>query len=207
MFLNNEMNRYLRYAALKSRSKVALEYFATQHVLSSYTSFGGVPATLPWYTYGSFVIALVVSLINRMDIDFLVVPPVYEGFLWVFFILALVIQMAVTPGFLHPIVTPELIEKLSGGSEKSSSSRNSSRPATKYQEEQPKRPVSIHQQQPRRPESAHRQQQPRPMSAHRQQPRPMSAHQQQPARLKASSSTMVTNPAFESFEGFGDTNT
>jgi hypothetical protein len=156
------------------------------------------------------VIALVVSLINRMDIDFMVVPPAYEGFLWMFFILALVIQMAVTPGFLHPIVTPELIEKLSGGPEKPSSSRNSSHPATANKEDQPRRqqqprPMSAHQQQPR-PMSAH-QQQPRLMSAHQQQPRPMSAHQQQPARLKASSSTMVTNPAFESFEGFGESQT
>ena len=112
MFLNNEMNLYLRYAALKSRSSIAVEYFDSQHVLSAYTSSGGVFATLPWYSFAAFVVALLVTIIRKLLSSVGSIPAVYEGMLWVFVALAVLIQASVTPGFLHPIVTPELIEKL-----------------------------------------------------------------------------------------------
>ena len=145
MFLNNEMNLFLRYATLKSRSSIAVEYFNKQHVLSAYTSSGGVAATLPYFTFCSFIVALLISWMRSLQSSFdspILVPAVYEGMLWVFFILALAIQVSMTPGFLHPIVPAELIEKLQldkpAGSKKNREKERSSRPA------------SAHQQQPRR---------------------------------------------------------
>eukprot|EP00039_Didymoeca_costata_P000360 m.45231 g.45231 ORF g.45231 m.45231 type:complete len:915 (-) comp10218_c1_seq1:1809-4553(-) len=107
-YLNNEMSLFLRYSSLKIRSPQAREHFHGTGVQSSLSSAGGIMALLPYQLTFTLLTSTALTVASGYGIQ---IPVAYMVVLWMYTCVLILLQISFTPGYMHPIISSELLKE------------------------------------------------------------------------------------------------